>query len=82
MEKKEFEQAPLKEKVFRVFERGRPIATREFLFFRIRLYALYDFLAEVWYIPSSNKIDRVETITTDDVLDLYKSDFDISELLK
>ncbi len=82
MTQKEFEQAPLKEKVFRVLERGKPIAARDFLYFRIRLYALYDFYAEVWYIPTSNKIDRVETLTVDDILNLYKSDFDISGLLK
>ncbi len=81
MEQSDFERAPLKEKVYKVLEGGKPIADRRFLYFQIRLYALYDFFAEVWYIPSANKIDRVETIKLDDMLKVYDSSFNISDLL-
>ena len=82
MNKSTFDNAPLKEKVYQVLERGKPITNRQFLHFNIRLYGLDDFFAEIWYIPAANKIDRVETLTTDEVLHMYKGFFDISGLLK
>lgn len=78
----EFANLPLKEKVYIVFEHGNEITSRQFLYFNIKLYSLYGFFAEVWYIPNNNKIDRVEVISTDEILSLYKSEFDISELFK
>ena len=82
MNNADFQRAPLKEKVFRVFESGKPLTDRRFLFFHIKLYAIYDFFAELWYIPSTNKIDRVETLNTDEVLKIYDNYFNISDLLE
>ncbi len=82
MTQKEFEQAPLKEKVYRVFEKGKEITSRQFLHFNIKLYTLYGFYVEVWYVPAANKIDRVETLSVDEILSIYKNQFDISKLLK
>ncbi len=81
MKKNDFERAPLKEKVYRIFESGKPLADRRFLYFQIRLYALHDFYAEIWYIPSTNKIDRIHTLELKEVLQIYDSQFDISGLL-
>ncbi len=81
MKKNDFERAPLKEKVYRVFESGKPLADRRFLYFHIRLYALHDFYAEIWYIPSTNKIDRIHTLELNEVLQIYDSQLDISGLL-
>ncbi len=80
MKKSDFERAPLKEKVYRIFESGNHITDRRFLHFQIRLFALQDFYAEIWYVPSTNKIDRVHTLTLDEVLQIYNSNFDISGL--
>jgi hypothetical protein len=77
----EFVNFPVKEKVYLIFEHGNEIASRQFLYFNIKLYTLFGFFAEVWYIPNSNKIDKVEVLTTDEILSLYKNEFDISELL-
>jgi hypothetical protein len=82
MNANEFADLPLKEKVYIVFEHGNEITSRQFLYFNIKLYSLFGFFAEVWYIPKNNKIDRVEVISTDEILSLYKSEFDISELFK
>lgn len=81
MTRAEFEGAPLKEKVYKVLEAGKPLADRQFLYFQIRLYALSDFYAEIWYVPSTNQIDRVETLTLDEVLRSYDGMFNISDLL-
>ncbi len=82
MKRSDFDRFPLKEKVYRVLESGRPIADRLFLYFQIRLYTFGDFFVEVWYIPSTNKIDRIESLDIDDVLKIYDSKFNISDLLK
>ncbi len=82
MKKSDFERSPLKEKVYRIFKSGNPVTDRRFLYFQIRLYVIYDFYAEIWYIPSTNKIDRIHTLDLDDVLHIYDSNFNISGLLK
>ncbi len=81
MKKTEFEKAPLREKVYQVLQTGKPITNRQFLHYHIRLYAFSDFFVELWYVPASNKIDRVEIMSLDEVLNLYKNAFDISDLL-
>jgi len=82
MDDKKFSKLPLKEKIYLIFEHGNEIATRQFLYFNIKLYTLFGFFAEVWYVPSGNKIEKVEILSTDEILSLYKNEFDISELLK
>lgn len=82
MNQSSFEKATLKEKVYIVLEQGREISSRQFLYYNIKLYMLHDFFAEIWYIPSSNKFDKVETLILDEVLSIYRNDFDISSLLK
>lgn len=82
MDDKKFSKLPIKEKIYLIFEHGNEIATRQFLYFNIKLYTLFGFFAEVWYVPSGNKIEKVEILTTDEILSLYKNEFDISELLK
>jgi hypothetical protein len=81
MKKTEFEKAPLREKVYRVLQTGKPITARQFLHYHIKLYAFSDFFVELWYVPASNKIDRVEIMSLDELLNLYKNAFDISDLL-
>jgi hypothetical protein len=64
-----------------VLQTGKPITARQFLHYHIKLYAFSDFFVELWYVPASNKIDRVEIMSLDEVLNLYKNAFDISDLL-
>lgn len=82
MKRSAFEKASLKEKVYITLEQGKEISSRQFLYFNIKLYSLSGYFAEVWYIPASNKIDKVETLSIDEVLHVYRNDFDISSLLK
>ncbi|MEE4177997.1 MAG: hypothetical protein V2I46_10840 [Bacteroides sp.] len=82
MDQSAFDKASLKEKVYILLEQGREISSRQFLYYNIKLYILHEFFAEIWYVPSSNKIDKVETLIMDEVLHIYRNDFDISSLLK
>ncbi|MBS4013887.1 MAG: hypothetical protein KGZ97_09030 [Bacteroidetes bacterium] len=78
----EFSKLSLDEKVYKVFEHGHEIMSRQFLYFDIKLYSFFDFYVELWYLPSINKIDRVDTLNLDEVLQLYKHEFDISGLFE
>ncbi len=82
MDKEAFIQLTQGEQLYRIMESGRVVATRQFLHCLIRCYALHDFYAEVWYVPAANKVKQVETLSLDEVLAIYKDDFDISGLLK
>lgn len=82
MDKNQFEKLPLKEKVYLVLEQGKSVSNRQFLFYQITLYGFSDYFAEIWYIPATNKIDKIVLLTIDETLQLYQHDFDISSLLK
>jgi len=82
MTESEFAHLSLKEKVHIIYDSGNEIASRRFLYFNIKLYSVMDFFAEVWYAPAGNRIERVEALTVDEILVLYKKEFDISGLLK
>lgn len=82
MEEAQFAHLSLKEKVHIIFDYGNEITSRRFLHFNIKLYSVMDFFAEVWYAPADNRIERVEALTVDEILILYKKEFDISGLLK
>lgn len=81
MTREEFESIPLDRKVYKVLELGRELAFRDFLHCHIKLYAVSDFYVEVYYVPATNKIHKVETLCLDDVLEIYQNQLDISGLL-
>ncbi len=82
MNKADFERSPLREQVYVVLESGKPITARQFLHYHVKLYAYSDFFVELWYIPATNKIQKVEALDIDEVLQIYKNDFDITGLMK
>lgn len=78
----DFSQLSHEDKVYKVFEDGQEVMSRQYLYFDIKLYSFYDFYVELWYLPSVNKIDRVDILNMDEVLQLYKHEFDISGLFE
>lgn len=82
MKKADFERSPLREQVYEVLESGKPITVRHFLHYYIKLFSYSDYFVELWYIPATNKIQKAEALGIDDVLQIYKNDFDISELMR
>ncbi|NLF43907.1 MAG: hypothetical protein GX587_14535 [Bacteroidales bacterium] len=81
MDSNVFKNQSLQEKLEMIFNNGSELYYRSHLYYTIRLYSLGDFFVEVWYLPYSKKIDKVEIISLEDVLHLYRHQFDISELL-
>jgi len=63
-----------------LFESGRHVLSRIYLFYNIHLYTLSGFYAEIWYRQADNKIDRVIILDQSDVLDLYDNQIGLSEI--
>ena len=63
-----------------LFDQGRELMSRIFVFYNIRLYALSDFFVEVWYRQTTNKIDRIIVMGIDSVIDLYENQIKLNDL--
>lgn len=81
MDSNTFNTLTIQEKLETVLNEGARLFNRTFLHYTIQLYSISDFYAEVWYLPFSNKVDKIETLTTEDVLRLYPHNTDITDLL-
>lgn len=78
----EFMSLPKPERVHRVLTQGRELMHRIYIYYTIKLYHYSNFFVEIWYLPSSNKIDKIRIVDMDDVLHLYEKDIDISDIFK
>ena len=63
-----------------LFDQGRELLSRIFVFYNIRLYALSDFFVEVWYRQTTNKIDRIVVMGIDSVIDIYENQIKLNDL--
>jgi hypothetical protein len=63
-----------------LFDQGRELLSRIFVFYNIRLYSLSDFFVEVWYRQTTNKIDRIVVMGIDSVIDLYENQIKLNDL--
>lgn len=63
-----------------VFEQGRELMVRIYVYYTVKLYVLDNLYIEIWYRPYSNQIDKVEVVLLDEVIHLYEKNIDISDL--
>lgn len=63
-----------------ILNEGREIMSRIFLFYNVKLFAVYDFFVEVWYKQTTNKVDRIVILDLIDVFDLYEKDIKLNDL--
>jgi hypothetical protein len=63
-----------------LFDEGRELMSRVFVFYNIRLYAFNDFFIEVWYRQTTNKIDRIIVLGIESVIDIYENQIKLSDL--
>jgi len=82
MTQEEFMKQPATERASQVLNDGAELMDRIYIYYLIKLYKLFDFYVELWYLPASNKIDKVYAVSLDDVLHLYEKNIDISDLFK
>lgn len=79
---KEFNKLSLIEKAFYTLKKGESILARKYFDYIIKLYAMEGYFAEIWYLPSINKIQKVHTTeNADELIDLYAEHIDISNVL-
>ncbi len=80
MNREEFRKLTIFRQVEMLFEKGRHVLSRIYLFYNVHLYALSGFYAEIWYRQADNKIERVITLDQSDVLDLYDNQIGLSDI--
>ncbi|MCF8364356.1 MAG: hypothetical protein K9H16_01150 [Bacteroidales bacterium] len=78
----EFMSMSKPERVHRVLTGGNELMYRIYLHYTIKLFYFSDFFVEIWYLPSSNKIDNIRIVEMDDVMHLYDKEIDITDLFK
>jgi len=80
MKEIEFLALSHQEKVELLFDDGRELMNRIYVFYNIKLLSLFDFYVEIWYKQTTNKIDKVIVVKLDDVVHLYESQINIQDL--
>lgn len=78
----DFLSLPKPERVHRVLTQGTELMHRISDCYTIKLYKFSSFFVEIWYLPSSNKIDKIRIMDMEEVLHLYEKEIDISDLYK
>jgi hypothetical protein len=78
----EFMSLPKPERVHRVLTQGNELMHRIYVYYTIKLFQYSDFFVEIWYLPASNKIDKIRIVDMQDVLHLYEKEIDITDLFK
>ena len=73
----EFQLIDNVEKMALLFDQGREVMSRIYMYYNIKLYSLNDFFVEVWYRQSSNTVDKIEVADMDRVFHLYEKSIDI-----
>jgi hypothetical protein len=67
-------------KSYVLLNNGQHIAERNYSIYSIQLYAVYGFFVEVYYLPGSDEIDQILAVNSDEVLELYLEDINITDL--
>jgi hypothetical protein len=80
MKESEFLTLSHQEKVELLFDEGRELMNRIYVFYNIKLFSLFDFYVEIWYKQTTNKIDKVIIVKLTDVVHLYESQINIQDL--
>lgn len=80
MTAEEFARIPTDRKVHLVLTDGRELLDRIYMYFVVKLYSYNGLYIEIWYQQISNRIDRIIVVNPEDVLHLYESQINISDL--
>ncbi len=78
----EFAGMPVEEQVTTILGQGTELLERIYINYVVKLFRLKDFYVEIWYQQISNRIDRVQIVQIGDVLHLYESQINISDLFR
>ena len=67
-------------KSYVLLNNGQHIAERNYSIYSIQMYAVYGFFVEVYYLPGSDEIDQILAVNSNEVLELYLEDINITDL--
>lgn len=76
----EFSKLTIEEQVTTLLGNGSELLERIYIYYVIKLYSLAGFFVEIWYQQTTNRIDRVIIVQLSDVIHLYESQINISDL--
>ena len=76
----QFNNMPVQEQIATVLGQGIELLERIYVYYIIKLYKLDDLFVEIWYKQTTNRIDKVKVVDLDDVVHLYESQINISDL--
>ncbi|MCD6661613.1 MAG: hypothetical protein LT105_15735 [Lentimicrobium sp.] len=78
----DFQNMSVSEQVTTVLGRGMELLDRIYIYYVVRLYKLDNLFIEIWYHQTTNRIDKVLLVELDDVVHLYESQINISDLFR
>lgn len=78
----DFQNMSVSEQVTTVLGRGMELLDRIYIYYVVRLYKLDNLFIEIWYHQTTNRIDKVLLVDLDDVIHLYESQINISDLFR
>lgn len=73
---------PLEEQITTVLGQGIELLDRIYVFYTIKLYKLDELFIEIWYKQTTSRIDKVIVVDLDNVVHLYESQINISDLFR
>ncbi len=76
----QFNNMPVQEQLTTVLGQGIDLLERVYVYYIIKLYKLDDLYIEIWYKQTTNRIDKVKVVDLNDVIHLYESQINISDL--
>ncbi|HLO89972.1 MAG TPA: hypothetical protein VK172_02295 [Lentimicrobium sp.] len=82
MNPEDFQELPVERRVNLVLSEGHELLDRIYMFYVIKLYAFRGLFIEIWYQQISNRIEKLQLVEMEDVLHLYESQINISDLFK
>lgn len=76
----DFSKLPVEEQVTTILGHGNELMERIYIYYVVKLYSLDNFFVEIWYQQFTNRIDRVLVVDMNDILHLYESQINITDL--
>jgi len=76
-----FNELPKNEQVYTLFHNGKEVLTRSQKSFVIRLFVVFGTFVEIWYNSNKNIIEKIETISDNEIIRNYGDKINLEELL-
>lgn len=78
----QFQNMPVEQQLTTVLGQGTELLERIYIYYVIKLYKLDNLFIEIWYRQTTNRIDKLDVVDLDDVIHLYESQINISDLFQ